>query len=260
MSLYAYADSSRNGPPIHINDIQDVDTNEWYYCPNKECQAHLYVVSRNGIRFHHFAATRKRYRHIEGCFASEASRQFSVEKYTSKGFDPDSAIAALATASYTQKGVNPGHTHIYGDSSEPKPPRTISQIYWMCKSFACTQEYGPKAVGEILLDNRSIHMYPNGVTSWHLIEAKCNKKLYNKPDEKNQRGGELLLHLLTDNRTLYFVLQFNYNDRQLFRNIKDKVYNNQDKTIVVAGDWKTTDTQDTYLVKIVAEKQILIIK
>ena len=55
-----------------------------------------------------------------------------------------------------------------------------------------------------------------------------------------------------------FILQFA--DEVLYRNIRNEIYNNRDKIIVVAGKWKSTDVYNSFITEVISKKQVAIIK
>lgn len=62
-------------------------------------------------------------------------------------------------------------------------PHTILQIYDMCKAHYCEDTFNLQQIGQILLDSRSVYMYPKGVFGYRIIEAKCRAHLYDHDDE-----------------------------------------------------------------------------
>lgn len=130
-------------------------------------------------------------------------------------------------------------------------PRTLRQIYLMCKSRPVTDTYGDKEIGEMILDDRSLYRYPKGCFGKKIIESCINGRVYD--NEKKQ----IFLVAPIVNKKYSFVLQFK--DDKLYRTIRDEIYNNKDK-MVVAGEWGKSEVFNCFISDIHSRKQILIIK
>lgn len=55
-----------------------------------------------------------------------------------------------------------------------------------------------------------------------------------------------------------FILQFA--DKDLYRTIRDEIYNNRDKIIIVAGEWGASGVYNSFVAEVISKKQIAIIK
>ena len=47
MAKFAFRDAART-QMVYAVEAKQEDNEIWYYCPNPECNAHLYVSSRDG--------------------------------------------------------------------------------------------------------------------------------------------------------------------------------------------------------------------
>ena len=57
------------------------------------------------------------------------------------------------------------------------PPRTLRQIYSLCKSFSVGNTYAGKEIGSMILDDRSEYRYPKGCFGNKIIEATVDGRL-----------------------------------------------------------------------------------
>ena len=55
-----------------------------------------------------------------------------------------------------------------------------------------------------------------------------------------------------------FILQFA--DEILYRTIRDEIYNNRNKIIIVAGKWEASGIYNIFTAKITSKKQVVIMK
>ncbi len=58
------------------------------------------------------------------------------------------------------------------------PPRTLRQIYSLCKSLSVRDTYAGKEIGSMILDDRSKYRYPKGCFGNRIIEATVDGRLY----------------------------------------------------------------------------------
>ncbi|WP_156177877.1 hypothetical protein [Bacillus sp. SA1-12] len=134
-----------------------------------------------------------------------------------------------------------------------KPLRTIRRIYSMCKNCDYSDTYNGLTIGKMLLDNRSIHMYPKGVFGWRIIEAKPKR-----PHFYNSTKMEISLFASTIGEEYTFIL--NFDDEVLFKKIKNDIFPNRESLIVVAGQWISSGTFNVFYIKFSSNKQLAIIK
>lgn len=249
MSGYAYEDEERT-KEIKAHEAGELDRNIRYYCPNKLCNAHMYIRSVDGEKRQHFAASRK-YRHIANCFGGN-SNCFDPNKSQIDGFDLEDAIIGMMTPGEKKKtNKNKNKKGKKGGSNgQITIPHTIRQIYDMCKYYSCDEEINGVKVGYILFDERSAHMYPKGIFGYKLIEAR-----YIRYDRNNRR-----IYLEAPINDKKYDLRLEFNDELLFNEMNKMLYNNRNMVIVVAGKWERTNRQDTFKTTILAKKQIKVIR
>lgn len=250
MSNYAYWDSERKKRIYSYQAIKE-DRNIAFYCPNPNCNAKLYICAIDGSKSAYFRATKSAYKHIKNCSYGNSSVEFDENKFDESKFIFDNAIDNLILATTTPKEAENASGHSTG---EPKahPPRTLKQIYAMCKSIPVNSKYADKEIGEMLLDDRSEYRYPKGCFGKRIIEATVKGKIYD--NEKKQ----IYLVAPMGSQKYSFVLSFS--DENKYRAIRSEIYNNKDKLIVVAGEWKSSGTYDSFVTNIYGERQVTIIK
>ncbi|ODP26015.1 hypothetical protein PTI45_04651 [Paenibacillus nuruki] len=238
MSMYAFKDEERK-IKVLARDAYRENKAVRLYCPNKKCDAHMYICSREGSSSFYFRAS-STYGHIENCRYG-VGNGFNPEKFNEATFDFTQALSNLTTTSTPQtKKLHPG-THKEGDSTL-KPPHTIRQIYDMCTQHHYLDTYNDIVIGKMLLYDESIDLYPNDtdVTGWRLIEAtRCKPKFY-KPGETN-------IYLVTSlyKKKYHFVLKFN--DGNLYTTMQKEIFGNKDNKnlkIIVAGEWSHFTTEN----------------
>lgn len=248
MAVYVYEDKKRTKELYAKNALKE-DKNKRYYCPNPNCDAHMYICNVDGVSSAYFSATRKPHPHITGC-DFEASNNFNSQKFDEINFDFEDVLEAMRKPSTSVSKKKSSNLHKTGEP-DSKPLRTIRQIYDMCKSYPCSHKYNNLVIGQMLLDDRSEYMYPKGVFGNRVIESKVKSGIF-------YDSTKMGIYLVAPSSQKYeFILQFS--DIKLFKTIKNKLYNNKDKLIVVSGLWKPSKTFDVFLTEIMSEKQIAII-
>ena len=174
MSGYAYRDKEKT-IKVSAKDFHTEDLDTRFYCPYKKCNAIMGLRQRKGQsgKGACFAAL-PTHPHSKnplcpyGTFGSE----FKPEDTSEGEFDFDKSMGALekeSTKSLAKK--NPGKKdHREGGK---KRISTVLRIYQLCKFYDCTDKYNDFTIGYMLLDDRSLHMYPNGVYAGNrVIEGK----------------------------------------------------------------------------------------
>lgn len=251
--MYAFLDELRT-KEILSRDAKKEDKYRRFFCPNPDCDAHLHIVSVDGLVSAYFKANDKNHPHINGCYFSKNSNKFTPNKFKEDDFFLEDALFALTTLTGTRtKGTN---GKIKDGKASLKPPHTISQIYSMCKTYSCKDTYNAFVIGQILLDNRSFYMYPKGVFGWHVIEAHC-KRYYYKQSDNESVPSEIYLMLSHKDKQYNFTLQFF--DQKLFKQIRSYLHQNRDKTVIVAGKWESASKPYTFKTQITSNKQITVI-
>lgn len=249
MAMYVYKDSARTEKLIARN-AQKEDKSIRFYCLNPNCDAHMYIWNYDGDSGSYFQAS-KSHGHIEGCFF-HASNEFKPNKFNEKEFQFVNLLSDLMKPSKEQtKKELPGE-HSNGKAS-PNPPHTLSQIYSMCKSYDCNDSYNGNVIGQMLVDNRSIYMYPKGVFGWRLIEAKCKSPYFYDKVKK-----EITLISSTNGNEYEFILKFN--DEKFFKEIESYIYPNREHLLVVSGEWKTSGKFNAFVTNFTSKRQLSVLR
>lgn len=248
LAKYVYKDKKRT-EVIYAKDALREDKDITYYCPNPNCNAHMYLCGVDGVSSAYFSATRKAYPHCKGC-NFETSNNFNTNNFDETAFDFENVLEMMrmpSMSSAKKKALYSYNTN----NSDSKPLKTIRQVYDMCKSFPCSDSYNNLDIGQMLLDDRSEYMYPKGVFGNRLIEAKVKKgSFYN--------ANKMKLSFVAPSSEKY-ELQLQFEDKDLFNIIKNNLYNNRHKLIVLSGLWEASEKYNIFSTKIVSKKQIAII-
>ena len=130
--------------------------------------------------------------------------------------------------------------------------RTIRQIYSMCKQFPLNYSYGNEKIGKMILDDRTVYQYSKGIFDFKIIESCVNGHFYD--NDKN----EIYLVAPIANPNYNFTLSIP--DISLYKKIRNMVFENKDKLIIVAGEWNLSK-EDRRIIRsiIYSNKQITII-
>ena len=229
---------------------ENIDTK--YYCPNKECDARLKICSRNGLMRPHFRADRKN-KHIENCpYGSNIISKTDYYKYNQEKFDFDRAIENMFHINNQRNNNrNVENDEMNNNPDNSKPISTIKQIYAMCKNINVRDKYANIEICKMLVDNRSMFFYVNGIFGNKIVECKVRGGYYYSKEKQE-------VYLYIEN----YKLVLHFNDYELFDSIIHTIWNNKSKTIIVAGNWKKiqNDNVITCHTTIVTRKQIGIIK
>lgn len=129
----------------------------------------MHIRHKEGVSVAYFSAIPS-HAHIKGCLHG-SKNGFNPNNYNEEKFEFDNALAALTMPSKRQRKKEIPGEHGSGKVTL-KPPHTLQQIYFMCKSYDCADTYNGITIGRMLLDNRSAYMYPKGVFGWKIIEGK----------------------------------------------------------------------------------------
>ncbi|WP_454960960.1 hypothetical protein [Capnocytophaga leadbetteri] len=229
---------------------ENIDTE--YYCPNNECDARLKIYSRNGLMRPHFRADRE-HKHIENCpYGSNIISKTDYYKYNQEKFDFDRAIENMFHINNQRNNnENIENDEINNNPDNSKPISTIKQIYAMCKNTNVRDKYANIEICKMLVDNRSMFFYINGIFGNKIVECKVRGGYYYSKEKQE-------VYLYIEN----YKLVLHFNDNRLFDSIKRTIWNNKSKTIIVAGNWKKIqkDNVITCHTTIVTRKQLGIIK
>lgn len=247
--MYVYRDEERT-VELYAKDAHKEDKDTKFYCPNPDCKAHMFICGLDGSSSAYFRATHKENSHIKGCdFGS--SNNFKPGDHDELAFDFEKAIESMLIPSKSVKKADTPNPHKTGTPTK-KPLRTIRQIYDMCKSYRCSDTYNNVKIGQMLLDNRSAYMYPKGVFGYRLIEAKVKPGYFYDNNDKT-------ITLCTPIKTKQYQLQLRFTERALFVKMRDKLFNNKNKIILVSGDWKPSKTFNIFYTTITSTKQYHVI-
>lgn len=105
----------------------------------------------------------------------------------------------------------------------------------------------------MLIDDRSIGKYPKGIFGLRIIEAKCKKpKFYDASKSE--------INLITPIKGNEYTLILRFEDKSLFKEMKDKVFPDREHIIVVAGEWESIGTYNVFQTVFSSKKQLKIIK
>lgn len=248
MSMYVFRDKERKRKLYAKQAIKE-NRDTRFFCPNIKCNAHMYICGLDGITAAYFSANRNGHSHVKGC-PFGANNSFNPDDFDESAFDFDNAMDELATPSkQVKKKTEPGE-HGTGESL-PRPPRTIRQIYDMCKSYDVIDTYGNKKIGQMILDDRSLYMYPKGVFGKKIIECKASQYFYN--------SEKLEIKLIAPIAAGKYTFQVKIPDKDLFKHIKDTIYNNRNKIILISGDWGAGSTFNCFTTSLASKKQIAVI-
>lgn len=250
MALYAYRDSERKDE-ITAKEAAKENITTRYYCPNPKCDAHLYVCSIEGNRTVHLKATKKDYRHVPGCLFGNSGGAYS-DPFDESSFNFKEMISGLIiSVAHQTDNKEPGE---HG-TGEPKarPPRTIRQVYDICKERAPKDMYGSEYVGKMLLCDQSAYFWPKGIYGPLIIEGKCRKFFYKESEEVR----EIYLDTPIHNSKYNLVLKFG--SKKLFKTILSRLFKNRDKIIVVGGLWGAYGVYGTFCIDLKSARQIKIL-
>lgn len=247
MAMYAYRDAGRKNIIYASKAVQE-DRNKTFFCPNSNCNARLHICSVDGSVRAHFKA--KEVSHINGCPFSSKSFGFDPGKFDENSFSFDDAMDNIFSSSNNKQNKLLG-VHNNGNGQK-HPIRTLKQIYSMCKSYEINSTYAGLEISDMILDDRTVHKYQNGCFGKKIIEACVKGRIY------NNNVKEVYLTSPIETKTYSFILRFE-ND-EIYRSIRNQVYNNQNMCFVVAGDWDKTDINNCFISNISSLKQFLVIK
>lgn len=250
MAKYAFRDINRQKIIYSTSAIQE-DRDKVFFCPNINCTAQLHICAIDGSRDAYFRATKAEFPHILDCPFGSKDVDFNKDEFDETEFVFDSAINSLCAVTGKREKSHVSSSYNVG-KVQKHPPRTLRQIYSLCKSYHVTDTYGNKEIGEMILDDRSEYRYPKGCFGYKIIEATVKRIIYDNVKK------QIYLEAPINSKKYSFVLQFE--DDALYKNIRDEIYNNKNKIIIVAGKWEKSDTYNCFQTQMQGRKQIAVIK
>lgn len=250
MAKYAYTDKERK-VAIYANKAIEEDRNKEFYCPNPLCNAKLYICAIDGSKNAYFRATKSASRHIENCPYGNGVAEFDNSKFDESKFDYEDAINNILGNTKKSSRKSLSSTHGTGEPSA-HPPRTLRQIYSLCKSFPVGDTYAGKEIGSMILDDRSEYRYPKECLGNKIIEATVDKKFYDKDIKK--------VYLVSPIGSKKYTFILSFLDESDYKTIRSEIYNNRDKIIVIAGKWEKLGKYNKFISKVCGKKQVAIIK
>ncbi len=250
VAKYAYRDKERK-VVIYANRAIEEDRNKEFYCPNHMCNAKLYICAVDGSKSAYFRATKSASRHIENCPYGNSVAEFDNSKFDESKFNYEDAINNILRNTEKSSRKSLSSTHGTGEPSAHSP-RTLRQIYSLCKSFSVRDTYAGKEIGSMILDDRSEYRYPKECFENKIIEATVDRKFY----DKDRR--EVYLVSPIGSKKYTFILSFL--DESDYKTIRSEIYNNRDKIIVIAGKWEKLGKYNKFISKVCGKKQVAIIK
>lgn len=182
MATYAYKDDMRKDIIYAASAVKE-DRNKKFYCPNPNCTAHLYICAVDGSKKAYFRATKKEFPHVPMCPFGSSTDEFQADQFDETTFVFDNAMDNLCIVTAAQKAQKTPGNHNQG-TVKKHPPRTLRQIYLMCKSKPVTETYGNKEIGSMILDDRSEYRYPKGCFGNRIIESFPKKSYMIIPKNK----------------------------------------------------------------------------
>ena len=236
MANYAYRDKERKHIILASKALEE-DRHKSFYCPNPLCNSKLFICAVDCSRKAHFRATKSTYKHIANCPYANSSIVFDDNKFNQSNFSFENAMQNLLVKNNSKSAMSASK----GASCEEHTNytlRTIKQIYSMCKQFPPNYSYGNEKIGRMILDDRTAYCYPKGVFGLKIIESCVKGRFYD--NDKN----EIYLVAPIANPNYHFILSIP--DINLYRKIRNMVFENKDKFIIVAGEWKLSDFRLDY--------------
>ena len=250
MANHAYRDKERR-EIILASEALEENRDKFFYCPNPLCNSKLFICAVDGSRKAYFRATKSAYKHIANCPYANSSVVFDDNKFNQSNFSFENAIQDLLIKNNSKTIKSESKSSTLGEHAN-HTLRTIKQIYSMCKQFPPNYSYGNEKIGIMILDDRTTYWYPKGVFGFKIIESCVKGRFYD--NDKN----EIYLVAPVANPNYHFILSIS--DINLYKKIRNMVFENQDKFIIVAGDWKPSNLGYGYFeTRIYSDRQISIL-
>lgn len=182
MSSYVFRDSARTITVQRTNAYKE-SKDQRFYCPNFECDAHLYRCDADGVNSSYFRATYPEHIHISGCPFSKTQSVNSPEQFNENSFNPDQLLESMSKRSGSKnlnKQQDSNRKNVNNDEANiecKKDIRTIKQLHDVFSSLSIREKYANIEVQKLLLDQRSANspLYSKGLFYTKLVEAKIRK-------------------------------------------------------------------------------------
>lgn len=258
MSNYAFRDKERT-EKVYAASLNKEDLSTRYYCPNPFCNALMSLRQGKGqeSKGAYFAALPS-FPHIKDplCSFDASGVSFDPDKNDESHFDFEEKMAALIEPASSSKRASTQRDSIRSETGGCTFS-TVLQLYGLCKHFDCSDTYNGRKIGYMLLDDRSLHMHPNGVFGYRIVEGiRLRHGYYYDSD-----SGSIKIEAPLNNPRFIFALTFE--NEKLFKDIKTSLWENKNMIVLAAGNW----TQDgfhkdlkQYRTTINNKKQINLIK
>lgn len=236
MGTYAYEDSARKIKiyatkcPARLKDTP-------LFCWNPDCMAKVKLAAANSVHknpYFHLASDDDV--HIGWC---ENKNLFKGSRdYDETDFNFNNIIATLLTKKTNSSSGKAAPTPAVPPTPSSAPihtkPKSIADIYQICKSLGLDEEFAGIERKRMLCDNKSNFFYSKGILGQHLVECT-----YHKFDPNTRT----LYFKYPCNRTLanqYSVgLRFAPENADTFQQLVNFFLGcSADQTFVIAGDWK----------------------
>lgn len=250
MSTFAFIDNQRK-VEISAEEARKINQ-DYFFCPNVNCNAHLILVRKNGLSSAFFRSL-PRNPHDDDCEYSRSSR-YTRDNFDEKAFN----LEVFENNLYNETDnsfINKPKLKARHNSSESKGKimlSTVCQLYHLLKSIDVKSEFNGIQRASILCDQKSAYLYTKYVSGFKLIESTFFK--YNKDEctisVKYKGGGDKL-----------FIFDLYFQDFQLYQKTRKELLNSEhyrDKIVVVAGT--VVQKGDRFRMDIVSGKQIYITK
>lgn len=259
MSNYAYTDAARTQKIFaNSNNIMSYKGVRCY-CKNPKCNARIFIYKPEHPSTAYFKASGKP-AHIGNCGIKHLS--FNQNDYDPTLFSfpnvlMDLEIPVAPSTKHSSTGKGTGTI-----SSDPKPLKTLKEIYSMCTNTPINDCYNGIRISNIIADERNESNFPNGFNGYRI--AECTFFRY-----------EPSTHSILMNFTKYlkgsdplYYIQLNFNDNDLYDKMCARIKSTEHDTgiIVVSGNWEMIDEPSGYKLNIKSkctinsEKQIAVIK
>ena len=254
MSAYAYRDRNRT-EVIYASEAMTENIDTLFFCPNKDCNAHLHICAVDGSRKAYFRATHKQFPHIDNCPFASSANHFDSDKFNEQAFSFDDAINNLfLVKKESERNRNQRNIGEHNNGEPNKQPiKTLRQIYSMCKSRPVTDMYAGKKIRDMILDDRSAYYYTKGCFGNKIVEARRQVGYFYEDKSK-----KIFLKAPTESGKDTFVLQFD--EEKIYNKIRTEIYNNRDRLFVVAGKWERIKQYDYFISNIYSDRQVKVIR
>lgn len=251
MAKYAFRDEKRENL-VYATDATDKDAT--YYCPNKNCNAHLQLCSVGGEKTRYFSARKAGYKHDANCMYYNSQINFNRSMYDEEKFkftDAINRILGLDIAQSSKSKNKSSSVNESKDKTKKKAISTILQIYSMCKELKYTDVYAGTPISGMLLDDRTFCSYKDIQEGTFLVEARINDYCYD-PELK-----EIFLKAPINNEK--YSIKLSFEDEELYKKLRNEIYDNRHKIAIVAGIWKKTSDNKAFRTVVRTMKQVRIL-